>query len=146
MDKCPTCTRPFERIEDFPFIYVDRFVRQNVPAYLDFQHQVGSGNSQKGLILGMIESYMQKVKGFEGKVVRTPDIFPPFERNDDLRVFDIKGTGYWLGFKEGRNSGDSRRSVFHILSRGPNLGRAGGPTLGIYATVATLDYEGRLTA
>lgn len=91
-----------------------------------------------------IQRYLESLESYVGRDVRTRDILPTWERGERFRAFWLPNQQYSVKFHEKDKAGDYRNSDLNLMGHGPNMGRAGGPTLMILMTLGTITYEGRL--
>ena len=101
---------------------------------------------QKVIIRTQVNPYLDTLESFVGKEVARAQLVPPFEHGGYFKfAFKIPQTAYHLLFSEDTKSKGSTRTVnLTISGAGENMGEYGGPTLKNIATIAKIEYEGRL--
>ncbi len=90
---------------------------------------------RRNIVVDLISPYINKLKGFEKKIVAVNEVLPPFERNKrHASAFDIAQTGFQLVLNE-------RPGIVNLVVA--ELDRGYG-TLGDVASVAMFEYEVKL--
>ena len=196
-ENCPLCARKFEKLEDYPIIYLRNLERHEIPSDLVFPYRdwdifvnpesksinnkapgevidffrqnrnakifdfegciwetenLGKEKTyrrlekdQKLKILKHLNNYLYTLEKFFGKEVSTAHFLPKFNTNSYFRfTYKIPETNYDFCISDEENNEKIRKANFVILGEGINLGSGGGPTLTDLATIAKIEYEGRL--
>ena len=101
---------------------------------------------QKEIICTQVNPYLDTLESFVGKEVARAEFIPPFEHGGCFKfAFEIPQTAYHLLFLEDTKSKGSTRTVnLVIYGEGENVEEYGGPTLRNLATIAKIEYEGKL--
>lgn len=171
VDKCPTCLRPFEKMPDYPLIFVRKVEVHPVSEVLDYlspeahevkiarEHVLGDESHELKLRLQGInrtpeiaaayetepvKKYFQALKSYEGKLMSPDELVPKLVSDKYFKgAYPLPGTKLYLTLSEAKPKRESRISQVICCCKGPNLGSAGGPTLLHLAALASVHYEGR---
>ncbi len=169
VDRCPCCWRAFEKIQDYPLVFVHRVERLPIPEFLDrwsadaaelqLRLREQRQDLHSHLSLGVnrtpefaaayqsegVQEYLRHLESYQGLEVAPSELAPHLTPHRWFRwAYPIPGTRLFLSMSESEPQGGERicRIVFH--GEGANLGSAGGPTLQEYGPVASIRYEGRM--
>ncbi|MBI5066362.1 hypothetical protein HZA97_09085 [Candidatus Woesearchaeota archaeon] len=102
--------------------------------------------NQRTLILDKVNTYLSRLESLVGKEVPSSEVLPKFKNDSYFKfAFEIPETPYLLSVHDEKEqtSDKERIAIVHIYGEGPNLGSAGGPTIGSLAQVARITYQGK---
>jgi hypothetical protein len=176
MDSCPTCSRPFEKMTDYPSIKLDKV---EIPSggifgvdsgWDDFSKVTPDGRPIIDEVwdqiseLDSVKDYLSALKGNIGKTVNPKNLLPPWKPNGYFRYayllqdedsppeYDEETYTYkperYLAFQDDLPFQERDAGICHVavMEPGPNFGSAGGPTLKILGVIATFYYTPILTS
>jgi hypothetical protein len=163
---CPCCQRPFQRITDYPLVFVKEVEVLPVPEVLDSaseeaatawmriandlsqQHPVRPGINRTPDVAAAYEKlqdYFRALVSHKGQTIAPDSLNPPFTPDRYFRwAYPIPETDLFASLRDQETTASERTCEVEIHGRGPNLGSAGGPTLQPFGPVARIVYEGRL--
>lgn len=166
-EQCPCCQRPFEKMLDYPLVFVRRVEILPIPEAMDFWSEEAAmarlerwrdkPPDQEMLLEGInrtpevasayqaLQSYFYVLKERQDQEVSPKELAPPLEPHRDFRwAHPIPGTRLYVALSEKETQGDERVCEVVLYGQGANFGSAGGPTLQAFGAVAAIHYEGRL--
>ena len=174
MDRCPCCSRAFERMQDYPRVLVRRVEMLSLPEVIDYWSDEAAMESLKRrrtsnddpsdqgtLTTGInrtpetaeayqsqvVRTYLRTLAGHEGQEIAPEKLAPGLEPDRYFRwAYPIPGTRLYIALSEAESEGEERVCQVTLHGKGPNLGSAGGPTLQPFGAVASIYYKGRLMA
>lgn len=172
VDRCPCCQRPFEKMLDYPQVFVRRVEVLPIPEVMDdwseeaarasragglaaeeqtpqeLLSQIGISRTQEVALAYQskaVETYFSALASCTGQELPSTELTPPLEPDRVFKwAYPIPGTQLYLALSEAAPQEEKRVCEVAIYGRGPNLGSAGGPTLMRFGPVAAIYYEGRI--
>ena len=171
VSKCPTCFRPFEKMLDYPLIFVREIEVHAVSEVIDYlseeaqKSRITRGRAPDGLseqelsLQGInrtpeiaevyesefVQKYFTVLNSQQGKLVPPRELLPKLELDRFFKgAYPLPGTKLYVTLSEAPAQGTDRISQVICCSKGPNLGAAGGPTLQHLAALASIRYEGKI--
>lgn len=166
VQQCPCCQRPFQRITDYPLVFVKEVEVLAVPEVVDSASEEaarawirlandpsGPRQSQPGInrtpevavAYEKLQDYFRAVVNLKGQTIEPNRLNPPFTPDRYFRwAYPIPGTDLFVSLRDRETTALERTCEVEIHGRGPNLGSAGGPTLQPFGSVARITYKGRL--
>lgn len=164
---CPGCGRLFERILDYPLVFVRKVEILSIPEVMDFWSEAAMKarlargplpkDNQELLVEGInrtpevaaayesLQNYFRSLEGHQGQEVPPTELVPPLEPHQSFKwAYHIPGFELYIALSEAETAEAERICEVVIYGQGPNLGSAGGPTLQAFGAVAAIHYEGRL--
>lgn len=144
--KCPTCEHEIKGIMNYPQVIVNSIKEEVVFAYSVWGWDPDEMASKLSAIVSQVlqlkevQSYFNIFKSLVGKMISPIDIKPPYVIMEGNNLFWCEGHCFHLKIQ------DVKEGICNIviLTDGPNLGSAGGPTLSTLASLATIHYVGKL--
>jgi len=167
-ENCPTCRREFKSAMDYPQITVLEVVIpeggfipdkggwfENIEGGKERAEEAKKKNTELLSQLfkqNEVNLYLRQLRQLERTTVAPASLKPllkadgyfkwayPIAKGSDLIGNDEFWGQYYLGLQ------DSKLGVCEIVlwQTGPNMGSAGGPTLSLLGTIATIKYSGKL--
>lgn len=172
VEQCPHCLRPFKSMTDYPVVRLVAFEELPIPEVVDrFSDEAGmrqvemrkkgmpaSRVMEAGIVLTpeisealktpAVREFFGRLEKTVGRMVKPEAIWPPFAADHYFQyAHPIPGTRFYLKIEESEEgTGGHRKANVIILSEGPNFGSGGGPSLQFWDPVASITYDGVLTA
>jgi hypothetical protein len=161
------CGRPFESVFDFPRVRVISVRRLPLPEAIDslsdeaYRRGRARGDpsraAREGSVnltpeiehaceLAVVRAYFDKLDRLVQQVIAPNELLPPWKADSYFRsTYPLPGTRLWLAIDESEEqNGEYRAATLDVLSEGPNMGSAGGPTLQVLGSLVRIEYEGVL--
>ena len=172
-EMCPCCGRPFEKMQNYPKVFILRVEVLAIPEVIDYWSEeairadlearrsaMDSGLphdliNRVGINLTpeiasayqseVIQGYFKIIKDYQGSEIEPSSLKPPLKPDSYFRwAYPIPETRLYLSLSESDPEEEFRVCQVMLHTRGLNFGSQGGPSLQPLGPIASIHYQGRL--